>query len=146
MKNHGQLNARLFVLYRFVNTLDLTCAFTYPFINSMASQPANKQALTFRNTLAMAFCHNPFSKNVSVSTENVEKVVNAPKRPTPISARYGESANSWRSIKPYNVAKANEPTTFTASVPKGKFFPNHESMVVVQKYRKQAPIAPPAAI
>ena len=53
----------------------------------MPTPAANIHKLTLSNTFIMALNSSPCCINNNVSSEKVEKVVNAPKKPIPIRVR-----------------------------------------------------------
>ena len=89
----------------------------------MPSQAAPTQSATLSSTLAAPASQRPAWRRTSVSTENVENVVNAPSRP--VMRRRRISGGTWtRSAKRANSHPiTKDPATLTTRVPRGKRAP-----------------------
>ncbi len=75
------------------------------------------QTTTFNNTLSNAFWISPCCNNSTVSNENVENVVNALNMPTTMPSLMWCEKLNLSTNKIDNRPIANEPSTFTISVP-----------------------------
>lgn len=74
--------------------------------------------------------------NVTVSAENVEKVVKPPRNPVAIARRAASDKNRWLLVTAIKIPIKKPPTIFAANVPRGmdgkmefNMFPSHQRSI-----------------
>lgn len=82
---------------------------------------------------------------VTVSAENVEKVVNPPRNPVVIASRAASGINAWPLVRAINTPIRKPPMILAASVPNG-MVGKIEFITVPNHQRKRAPKAAPILI
>jgi hypothetical protein len=90
------------------------------FAMTIPARTATSPRKRLANMFAVAVTHDPSSKSACVSNSNVEKVVNAPRNPTPSASRNASELEAafCATITP-RTPNRNDPLTSIAKVPQG---------------------------
>ena len=107
---------------------------------------AIKPTKTFAKILPRAISHSPCSIRRMLSNENVEKVVNAPSKPTIKNGRQTSGNKPFSTISTYNRPKKRDPMELATNIARGKRPLYIGANQCCSPKRLNAPIAPPQAI